>query len=438
MFHVKLLPYSARLVRRSWSPTDGRCSVSGSGGLRGGTDAGARWTVREPMVGRTLPSWVPVGVLGFSLWRIGSWRSGRVAAVTGRPDEAPRACASGAGMDAGSGEVDGLTGVVGLVCWPGSVGSRGGSAATSRPVGAGGAAGPVELAGSAALAGAPESGGSAGLALSAGSVASVELAGWAALVRSAGVAGPGRRHGSTEPAAVMVGSAGRPSGGPGWLDPVSGLAPGAGVDRWGALVGGGDADWTDAPTWHPESTNRSGQYVEPSMTAGELSPPGRAVPARAGELRPRGELAVVHGAEGSVGTEDPAGRDDGCSGTDQASPAFWYLLTQHRSARQGWPSIRRWTPSRRPRLARQGVVGAPSPHRGRASPLLPAAALSHEFALRVRAPRCVLLSRGGVLPVADDVSTPSSTRLGARRQREVSRRSLEVRQCAMCRNWAAT
>jgi hypothetical protein len=409
--------------------------------LRGGTDAGARWTVREPMVGRTLPSWVPVGGLGFSLWRIGSWRSGRVAVVTGRPDEAPRACASGVGMNAGSGEVDGLTGSVGLVCWPGSVCSRGGSAATSGPVGAGGAAGLVELAGSAAFAGAPESGGSAGLALSAGLVASVELAGWAALVRSAGsrgVAGPGRRHGSTEPAAVMVGSAGRPSGGPGGMDPVGGLTPSAGVDRWGALVGGGDAGRPDAPTWHPGSTDRSRQYAEPSMTAGELSLPGCAVPARAGELRPDGELAIVHGAEGSVGTEDPAGRDDGCSGTDQASPAFWYLLTQHRSARQGWPSIGRRTASRSPRLTRPGVVDAPLRYRGRGSPLLPAAALSHEFALRVRAPRCVLLSRGGVLPVADDVLTPASTRLGARRQREVIRRSLEVRQCAMCRNWAAT
>jgi hypothetical protein len=273
------------------------------------------------------------------------------------------------------------------------------------------------------------------------SAGSVELAGWAALVRSAGsrgVAGPGRRPGPTEPAAVMVGSAGRPSGGPGWLDPVGWLAPGAGVDRWGELVGGGDADWTDAPTWHPESTDRSGQYGEPSMTAGELSLPGRAVWARAGELRPGGELGIVHGAEGSVGTEDPAGRDDGCSGTDQASPASWYLLTQHRSARQWWPSIGRRTASRSPRLTRPGVVGSPLRYRGRGSPLLPTAALSHEFALRVRAPRCVLLSRGGVLPVADDVSTPASTRLGARRQREVIRRSLEVRQCAMCRNWAAT
>ncbi|MDT7663043.1 MAG: hypothetical protein QOD04_2599, partial [Pseudonocardiales bacterium] len=328
----------------------------------------------------------------------------------------------------------------GVVCWPGSVGSRGCSAPTSRPVGAGGAAGPVELAGSAALAGGPESGGSAGLALSAGSVASVELAGWAALVRSAGsrgVAGPGRRHGSTEPAAVMVGSAGRPSGGPGGMDPVGWLTPSAGVGRWGELVGGGDAGGTDAPTWHPESTDRSGQYAEPSMTAGELYPPGRAVPAGAGELRPGGELGIVHGAEGSVGTDDSAGRDDGSSGTNQASAASWYLLTQHRSARQWWPSIG-WRPaSRSPRLTRPGVVGAPSRHRGRGSPLLPALALSHEFALRVRAPRCVLLSRGGVLPVAD-VSTPASTRLGARRQREVSRRSLEVRQCAMCRNWAAT
>ncbi|MDT7586339.1 MAG: hypothetical protein QOE32_3889, partial [Pseudonocardiales bacterium] len=132
---------------------------------------------------------------------------------------------------------------------------------------------------------------------------------------------------------MMVGSAGRPSGVPGGMDPVGGLAPSAGVDRWGALVGGGDAGRTDAPTWHPESTDRSRQYAEPSMTAGELSLPGCAVPARAGELRPGGELAIVHGAEGSVGTEDPAGRDDGCSGTDQASPASWYLLTQHRSAR---------------------------------------------------------------------------------------------------------
>jgi hypothetical protein len=400
----------------------------------------------SPTVGRTLPSWVPVGGLGFSLWRIGlwrtgSWRSGRVAAVTGRPDEAPRACTPGVGMDGGSGEVDGLTGFMGLVCSPGSVGSRGGSAPTSRPVGAGGAAGPVELAGSAALAGAPESGGSAGLALSAGSVASAELAGCAALGRSAGsrgVAGPGRRHGSTEPAAVMVGSAGRPLGGPGGMHPVGGLAPRAGVDRWGELVGGGDADWTGAPTWYPESTDRSGQYAEPSMTAGELSLPGRAVPAGAGELRPGGELAIVHGAEGSVGTEDPPGRNDGCSSTNQASLASWYLLTQHRSARQWWPSMGRRTASRRPRLTRPGVVGAPLRYRERRISLLPAAALSHEFALRVRAPCCVLLSRGGVLPVADDVFTPSSPRLGARRQREVSRRSLEVRQCAMCRNWAAT
>ncbi|MDT7774072.1 MAG: hypothetical protein QOC67_2996, partial [Pseudonocardiales bacterium] len=110
----------------------------------------------------------------------------------------------------------------------------------------------------------------------------------------------------------MVGSAGRPWGGPGGMDPVGWLTPSAGADRWGELVGGGDAGGTDAPTWYTESTDRSGQYGEPSMTAGELSLPGRAVSARAGELRPRGELAIVHGAEGSVGTEDPAGRDDGC------------------------------------------------------------------------------------------------------------------------------
>jgi hypothetical protein len=291
--------------------------------------------------------------------------------VTGRPDESPLARAPGVGMSAGSGEVGGLPGFVVLVGSPGLVGSRGGLSATPSSAGAGGPVGPVEPAVSTALAGSPAStgptspGGSAGSTLLAGTVALVELAGWAALARSAGpagVAGPGRSDGSTEPAAVVVGSMGRPSVGPGGMDPVGGLTPSAGVDRWGELVGDGDAGWTGAPKWYPESTDRRGHYVEPSMMAGPLHLPGRAAPA----------------------------------------------------------------------------VGALSPHRGRGSPPLPTAALSYESALRVRAPRCVLLSRGGVLPVADDVFTPASTRLGARRRREVSRRSLEVRQCAMCRNWATT
>jgi hypothetical protein len=351
----------------------------------------ARVDGRSALAGSGFCRGAGVQCVAVGLWRIGFRRRGRVAVVTGRPAESPLARVPGVGMSAGSGEVGGLPGFVVPVGSPGLVGSRCGSSATAgalEPAGPAGSADPVEPAASTALAGSPASTGltspvgAAGAALLAGTVARVGLAGRA---RPVGRSGRCSRAWTTERvygARRRCGSV-RPAVGRVWRD-GSARAPtlgSAGVDRWGDRGGGGDAGRTGAPTYCPASTHRGGQYGDTSMMAGQR---------------------------------------------------------EHRSATQRWPSIRRRTGRRRRRLARPGAVGTSPPRRGRGSPPRPTAALSHESALRVRVLRYVLSSRGGVLPVADDGFTPASTRLGARRRQEVTRRSLEVRQCAMCRNWART